>query len=64
MVILLVAGTLAGEHWCDCTIDLETYMPLLIPMGLAGVPLTVFKRAIEAKKTIDVEKFKKAVNEN
>ena len=58
LVILLVAGTLAGEHWCDCTIDLETYMPLLIPMGLAGVPLTVFKRAIEAKKAIDIEKFK------
>ena len=64
LVILLVAGTLAGEYACGCAIDLETYMPLLVAMGIGGIPLTIIKKSIEAKKAIDIEKFKNAVKEN
>lgn len=64
LVILLVAGVLAGENACDCNIDLESYMPLLTAMGLGGIPLTIVKRAIDAKKAIDTEKFKKSIKED
>ena len=64
LVILLVAGTLAVETSCECEIDLESYMPLLTAMGLAGVPYTVVKRAIDAKKAIDTEKFKNEIKNN
>lgn len=58
LVILLVAGVLSVETVCECAIDLEAYLPLLTAMGLGGIPLTVARNAIEAKKSIDVEKFK------
>jgi len=61
LVILLVAGTLAGEYACTCEIDLETYMPLLVAMGLGGIPLTIVRKAIEAKKAIDTAKFQQEI---
>lgn len=62
VVIALVAFTLMGEYFCECTIDLETYLPLLISLGLAGVPLKVVRDAISAKKAIDTEKFRQSLN--
>ena len=64
LVILLVAGTLSVETACSCEIDLESYLPLLSAMGLGGVPYTLIKKSIEAKKAIDTEKFKASVKSN
>ena len=61
LVILLVSGTLAFETVCECDIDLEAYLPLMVAMGLSGIPYTLVKKSIEAKKAINVEKFKSSV---
>jgi hypothetical protein len=60
-VIMLVMGTLGAETYCSCDIDLESYLPLLTALGLGGIPLSIIKKSIEAKKTIDLEKFKKKI---
>lgn len=36
---------------------LNALMPLLVPMGLGGIPLAIAKKAIAARKEIDIEKL-------
>ena len=64
LVILLVSGTLAFETACECDIDLESYLPLMIAMGLSGIPYTLVKKSIEAKKAINTEKFRDSINKD
>lgn len=61
-VILLVMGTLSAETYCSCEINLEAYLPLLTALGLGGIPLSIIKKSIDAKKTIDLEKFKQKIS--
>ena len=44
-VLLIVVGCLAWETYSGQDVDLETYLPLLIPMGLGGLA----KHALDAK---------------
>lgn len=60
-VIILVAITLGVEYYCNCNIDLESYVPMLTALGLGGIPLKVVRDAIAARKAIDTEKFKNAL---
>jgi len=60
-VLLMVTATIGIEIYCECNVDLESYLPLLTAIGLGGIPLSIVKKSIEAKKEIDMEKFKNSI---
>ncbi len=52
VVLVIVIGTLGYEAYTGDTLDLETYLPILIAMGVGGVPLAAIKKAVEVRKSI------------
>ncbi len=52
IVLVIVIGTLAYEGYSGETLDLETYLPILIALGVGGIPLAAVKKAVEARKAI------------
>ena len=55
--LLLVSAVLFGETYCECDIDLESYMEILIAIGIGGIPLKVVKDAIAARKECSIAKY-------
>lgn len=52
VVLAIVIGTLTAEVYFSTEINLEAYLPLLIPLGLGGAGKAVFEKAIEARKAL------------
>ena len=52
LVLALTFGTIFAEAYFETAIDLETYLPLLIPMGLGGAGITAIKEAVKAKSAM------------
>jgi len=52
VILAIVALSLVGEVYLDTTIDLESYLPLLVAMGLGGAGLSAVKKASEARKQL------------
>ena len=55
LVLSIVALSLVGEVVLETEIDLESYLPLLVAMGLGGAGLSAVKKASEARKQLPVE---------
>ena len=55
VVLVILALTLVGEATFEIDIDLETYIPLLVAMGLGGAGLSAVKKASEARKQLPKE---------
>lgn len=57
-VLLVLVGV---EVFTGKDIPLESIVPFLTACGLGGIPLSIIKNAIEAKKAVDVEKVRNSV---
>jgi len=55
VILILTFGTVFAEAYFETTIDLETYLPLLIPMGLGGAGISAIKQAVKAKNELPVQ---------
>lgn len=55
IVLLILITTIFAEGYFGIDIDLESYIPILIPMGLGGAGLAAIKAASEARKKVPTE---------
>lgn len=55
LVLAIVITTLFAESYFEIEIDLESFLPVLIPLGVTGAGLAAVKAAAEAKKQIPKE---------
>lgn len=55
LVLAIVIGSLFAESYFSIDIDLETFMPLLIPLGVTGAGLAAVKAAATARKQIPAD---------
>ena len=55
LVLAVVVLSLVGEVALDTEIDLESYIPLLMALGLGGAGLSAVKKASEARKQLPAE---------
>ena len=55
LVLAILIVTLMAESYFEIDIDLESYIAVLIPLGITGAGLSAVKSAAEAKKQIPKE---------
>ena len=60
LILVILVATLSAETYLDTDIDLETYMPFLMAIGLGGAGLSVVKSAANAKKIMP-EQIKESI---
>ena len=53
VVLAIVIVTIVVEETQNTKIDLESYLPLLVPLGVAGAAKSAITRAATAKSEID-----------
>ena len=52
LVLSIVIVTLFAESYYEIEIDLESLIPVLIPIGIGGVAISSIKKAAEARKSL------------
>jgi len=62
-VLLTAIGMVAGEAYYDIEIDLDTLIPVLIPLGLGGAGLSAVKSISAAKTAVASNDTKKIIAE-
>ena len=62
LVLAIVIAAIVAEGLLEIKVDLETYIPILAPMGVGGAALASVKAAAVARKQIpaDIEALIKA----
>ena len=55
LVLAILIVTLMAESYFEIDIDLESYIAVLIPLGITGAGLSAVKSASEARKQIPKE---------
>ena len=53
VVLGIVVATLIAEEALEMKIDLESYLPLLVPLGVAGAAKSAITKAAVAKSELD-----------
>ena len=61
LVLLIVVATISAEVYLDTEIDLESYLPLLIPLGIGGAVIKSVQVASRVKDGLDVTDLKSKV---
>ena len=52
IVMAILAGTIGLEAAYDIDIDLESYLPLLVAVGIGGAAKSAITKAAQARSTI------------
>ena len=52
VVISIVVLTISAEVYYDTEIDLEAFLPLLVPLGIGGAAKAAIENAAQARKAL------------
>jgi len=63
VVLLSTLGIVSGEAYFDVEVDLETIIPILIPLGLGGAGLSAVRSIAQAKTAMMPAETRKVIVE-